>query len=42
LGPGDVIQTTAERRIEIQFDNGTIVRLDFDSRLKIETLMPKA
>src|SRR4030042_248675 len=29
LGPGDAIQTTAERRTEIQFDNGTIVRLDF-------------
>jgi len=42
LGPGDVIQTTAERRIEIQFDNGTIVRLDLDSRLKIETVMAQS
>lgn len=42
LGPGDVIQTTASRRTEIQFDNGTIVRLDLDSRLKIETVMAQS
>jgi Family of unknown function (DUF6600)/FecR protein len=42
LGPGDVIQTTAGRRTEIQFDNGTIVRLDLDSRLKIETVMAQS
>ena len=39
LGPGDTIQTSAERRAEVQFDNGTIIRLDLDSRLKIETVM---
>jgi hypothetical protein len=39
LGPGDVIQTAGERRSEVQFDNGTILRLDFNSRLKIETLL---
>jgi hypothetical protein len=42
LGPGDVIHTTAERRTEIQFDNGTIVRLDLNSRLKIETLLAQS
>jgi hypothetical protein len=42
LGPGDAIQTTAERRTEIQFDNGTIVRLDLNSRLKIETLLAQS
>jgi Family of unknown function (DUF6600)/FecR protein len=39
LGPGDAVQTTPERRTEIQFDNGTIVRLDVGTRLKIETIL---
>ncbi len=39
LGPGDVIRTTAERRCEIQFDSATIVRLDVDTELKIETIL---
>lgn len=39
LGPGDVIQTSDARRCEIQFDNGTIVRLDFNTELKIETIL---
>ncbi len=39
LGPGDVIQTSDSRRCEIQFDNGTIVRLDFGTNLKIETIL---
>ena len=42
LGPGDLIETTGTRRIEIQFDNGTIVRLDLNSRLKIETLLAQS
>ena len=42
LGPGDIIQTSAERRTEVQFDNGTVVRLDFNSRLKIETLLAQS
>ena len=29
IGPGDTVRTTAGRRVEIQFDTGTIVRLDF-------------
>jgi hypothetical protein len=42
LGPGDVIQTSAIRRTEVQFDNGTIVRLDLDSRLRIEALLAQS
>ncbi len=42
LGPGDVIQTSAERRTEVQFDNGTILRLDLNSRLKIETILAQS
>jgi len=42
IGPGDIIRTSADRRCEIQFDTGTIVRLDFDSELWIETLMAKS
>ncbi len=39
LGPGDAIWTTADRRCEIQFDSGTIIRLDFDTELKIGTIL---
>ena len=42
IGPGDTIRTTGERRVEIQFDNATIVRLDVDSELKIETLLAQS
>jgi hypothetical protein len=39
IGPGDTILTFPGRRLEIQFDTGTIIRLDYDTELKIETLM---
>ncbi len=39
LGPGDTIRTSKDRRVEIQFDNATIVRLDYNTELKIETIM---
>ncbi len=39
LGPGDTIQTSEGSRCEVQFDNGTIVRLDFGTKLKIETIL---
>jgi hypothetical protein len=39
LAPGDVVRTTAERRCEIQFDTGTLVRLDGDTELGIETIL---
>lgn len=42
LGPGDTVRTSMERRVEIQFDNGTIVRLDKDSELKIETILAQS
>ncbi len=42
LGPGDIIQTSDSRRCEIQFDNGTIVRLDFATELKIETILAQS
>ncbi|MFC2156399.1 DUF6600 domain-containing protein [Acidobacteriota bacterium] len=39
LTPGDTIRTGADRRCEIQFDTGTIIRLDYDTELKIETVL---
>lgn len=42
LGPGDIIQTSSERRCEIQFDTGTIIRLDFDTRVQIETILAES
>jgi len=39
LVPGDTIKTTGSRRCEIQFDTGTIIRLDLDTELKIETVL---
>ncbi len=42
LGPGDTIQTSDVRRCEIQFDNATIVRLDVNTELKIETILAQS
>jgi hypothetical protein len=42
LGPGDTIFTSGERRCEIQFDNGTVLRLDVNTELKIEALMAQS
>ena len=39
LGPGDLVKTPEGRRCEIQFDNGSIVRLDGDTEFKIETIL---
>ncbi len=39
IGPGDVIRTSGIRRCEIQFDTATILRLDTDTELKIETIL---
>jgi len=41
LAPGDTIRTT-ERRCEIQFDTGTIIRLDRNTELKIETILAQS
>lgn len=38
IGPGDIIRTSA-RRCEIQFDTGTLLRLDTDTELRIETIL---
>jgi hypothetical protein len=37
--PGDHIITSEKGRCEVQFDNGTVIRLDRDSRLKVETIL---
>jgi hypothetical protein len=42
LGPGDTVRTTADRRCEIQFDSGTIVRLDVNTELKIGTILAQS
>ncbi len=42
LLPGDVIRTSSSRRCEIQLDTGTIIRLDLNTELKIETIMAKS
>ena len=39
IGPGDTIRTSDIRRSEIQFDNGTLIRLDYDTELKVETIL---
>ena len=38
LVPGDTIVTSTEGRCELQFDNGTVIRLDKNSRLRITTV----
>lgn len=42
LLPGDTIRTTESRRCEIQFDTGTIIRLDLATELKIETILAQS
>jgi hypothetical protein len=42
LGPGDTIQTSSKRQCEIQFDTGTLVRMDKDTSLKIETVLAES
>jgi hypothetical protein len=42
LAPGDTIWTTENRRCEIQFDTGTIIRLDLSTELKIETILAQS
>ncbi len=42
LGPGDTLRTSGQRRLEVQFDNATIMRLDFDTELKIETILAES
>jgi hypothetical protein len=42
IGPGDTVRASADRRVEIQFDTGTIVRLDFATELRIETILARS
>ncbi len=42
IGPGDTVRTSSDRRCEIQFDTGTIVRLDFDTEVKVETVLARS
>ncbi len=39
LLPGDMVRTSDTRMCEIQFDTGTIIRLDVNTELKIETIL---
>lgn len=39
VAPGDALVTTAGRRCEAQFDTGTLLRLDENSSLLIETIL---
>lgn len=41
LAPGDTIKTS-DRRCEIQFDTGTVIRLDRHTELKIETILARS
>ncbi len=42
IGPGDTIRTSGDRRCEIQFDTGTIVRLDVETEVRIETILARS
>ncbi len=42
IGPGDTVRTSADRRCEIQFDTGTIVRLDVATELRVETILARS
>jgi hypothetical protein len=39
VAPGDQVVTGKKGRCELQFDNGTIIRLDNDSRLEVTTVL---
>ena len=42
VGPGDTVRTSADRRCEIQFDTGTVVRLDFGTAVRVETILARS
>jgi hypothetical protein len=42
IGPGDMVRTSGDRRCEIQFDTGTIVRLDFETELRVQTILARS
>jgi hypothetical protein len=41
IAPGDVIVTGKDSKCEFQFDNGTVMRLGKNSRLKVTTVLAK-
>ncbi|MCJ7579945.1 MAG: FecR domain-containing protein [Candidatus Aminicenantes bacterium] len=42
IAPGDTVSTPSDRRCEIQFDSGTIIRLDSNTEIKIETILAQS
>lgn len=42
LVPGDVIYTEDRGRCELQFDNGTLIRLDENTEIKLNTVLSKS
>ena len=42
IGPGDTVRTSVDRRCEIQFDTGTIVRLDVATEVRVETILARS
>lgn len=42
VAPGDLLLTNDNSRCELQFDNGTVMRLDKQSRLKVTTVLAKS
>jgi len=42
IGPGDTVRTSGDRRCEIQFDTGTVVRLDFSTEVRVETILARS
>jgi hypothetical protein len=42
VGPGDTIRTSGDRRCEIQFDTGTIIRLDVATEVRVETILARS
>ena len=42
IGPGDTVRTSDDRRCEIQFDSGTIVRLDIGTEVRVQTILARS
>lgn len=42
IGPGDTIRTSGKRQCEIQFDTGSLVRMNANTSLKIETVLAES
>ncbi|HSQ79209.1 MAG TPA: DUF6600 domain-containing protein, partial [Candidatus Bathyarchaeia archaeon] len=42
VGPGDTVRTPSDRRCEIQFDTGTIVRLDVATEVRVQTILARS